>query len=133
MQAQRTLQIAQARQEAEIFAQRDSGRGAHALPAERERMLAEEGRRRAEEMRMEEQRAAEEEERKREYARQEQELEIQMKALEEQQMLSSTAPSSSTFLPFSLSHLLPLLTLITFLTTWTQAALSPPPSFPAKP
>ena len=46
--------------------------------AEREQLLAEEGRRRAVEMRLEEQRAKEEEARKLEYARQECELQLQV-------------------------------------------------------
>jgi hypothetical protein len=96
MQAQRTLQIAQARQEAETCALLQLGGGPAAAAGsegasaqtEHERMLAAEGRRRAEEekekerrreeQRMQELLAAEEEERKREYERQERELKLQV-------------------------------------------------------
>lgn len=96
MQAQRTLQIAQARQEAESCALLQLGGGSAAAAGcegasaqtEHERMLAAEGRRRAEEekekerqreeQRMQELLAAEEEERKKEYERQERELKLQV-------------------------------------------------------
>ena len=97
MQSQRTLQIAQARQEAETCAlllldQKQVGaavgREDASAQTEHERMLAAEGRRRAEEekekerhreeQKMQELLAADEEERKREYERQERELKLQV-------------------------------------------------------
>lgn len=94
MQAQRTLQIAQARQEADRL-QLDVNHGGELVVAasggaaqSHEQMLAAEGRRRAEaekeketqQQRIHELLAAEEEERKREYERQERELKLQVRA-----------------------------------------------------
>jgi hypothetical protein len=60
------------------YSQQARGQGSE---AEREQLLAEEGRRRAVEMRLEEQRAKEEEARKLEYARQECELQLQVQGI----------------------------------------------------